>query len=367
MDEIRGDDIDKSVNMVLANEAALERVMKNCMPAFVKMSQQMAGLAHESTESAGQSTRNPSTDSVGESNLDNSMTQGIAENLTQLNIDSQDQGLDDSQAQDRVRPGESEVTLYRRGCTKVGEINTLHQLPIIQNIQNELNKWSQSVRQRQAADCNITGGLTSDSDNVTSDESALFTSSDDLDSSNHDTSNHVNLVAASGGGALAGRTAVQVQPSKKMRVVSAAAGSAATSVGQHVELEKVRAEERALEIVKQAANAKNSLLKPPGERISTVSTIDPSDGIDGSVLVSSNDITEQGQVRDRIREAFMIDQKHSSIGAFVDDTVKMHIQAGGYINLSRLLPKDTVVPDDDLVPNDRQRWNDLFGQGVRQG
>lgn len=37
------DDIDKSVNMVLNNEAAFERVMKNCMPAFFQMSQQMMG------------------------------------------------------------------------------------------------------------------------------------------------------------------------------------------------------------------------------------------------------------------------------------------------------------------------------------
>lgn len=216
-------------------------------------------------------------------------------------------------------------------------------MPIIQDIQNQLNKLNESLSgSLPGEDRNIVHNV-SDSDNVTSDESLLLTSSDDLDNSGH----HQQV-----SNSVAGRGA-PVSNLPERRVVETRPGGSGVQGGQyvargqadelrHAELQKTRAEVRAQEIVKQAANAKANLLKPPGES-SLNYNIDPSD----SLVVhhdhgKPNPISEPGtsgisqldSVQDCFRRAFMIDQKHAVLGAHIDDCVREAIQRGDYVNLS---------------------------------
>lgn len=278
-EQTQNDEIDKSINLIMSNEAALERVMKNCMPAFLQMTKQI-------NNSSDLVTNQCRPESMGrESILDRGeLSREIIDHAENVPNSHESQSQVITQAQEVVpMAGESDMTLYCRGCTKVGEDNALDQIPIIQNIQNELNRLNMSIGRGETGR-NIYNGV-SDSDNVTSDESLLMTSSDDMDSSNHD--NHgktdvVNNVFVAGrGGATttSGQTrrVVEVPQAGGMRVVSAAVGSAKQL--EHAELEKVQAEERAREIINQAANAKATLLKPPGENLSTVVNVDPRDSL----------------------------------------------------------------------------------------
>lgn len=350
------DEVNKSLKVVLDNPSALEAVMKSVMPAFVKMSQQMATEQQKTGPTPCVDERDIPVLARGES-----CTGEVSNNFQQLNIsDNQvDQGgrkmPEESTLQQvsvPVRGNESEVTVYRRGCTKVGEADSWKHLPIIQDIQNQLNRLNDSLSVScRGEDRNIVLN-TSDSDNVTSDESLLVTSSEELDNSAMN-SQQINSIAGRAGPAQYHRSQ-QNRPgcSGVQTEVSAVRGATAMN---HIELEKIRAEERAKEIVKQAANAKTTLLKPPGEN---TGIIDPSDslivnhdhgknGCTGSEPGTSG-LSQPGEVRDRFRQAFMIDQKHSVLGAHVDYCIREAIQRGDYINLARLLPKDTVVPDDDL-------------------
>lgn len=360
---VQDQDIDKSLKAVMENPSALETVIKNVMPAFVMMSQQYAA----GSPGPSAATQNVPVLARGESEVDGNFQQ-----LTiQSGNDEAEHGFDTSQSGGNHGDGavnapvdvpnnsengvaahgnESEVTVYRRGCTKVGESDNLRHLPIIQDIQNQLNKLNVVMGHPSGGEeLNIRNNV-SDSDNVTSDESLLLTSSDEFEGISRISAvnNASSNFAGRGNGANRGHQ-------QQMGPGPSAVGGARSIARDHAELEKLKADERAREIVKQAANAKAQLLKPPGE--SANSLLDPTDSLVihhnkgqdcPNVPGTSGVYPERPDVADRIRRAFMIDQKHSVLGAHVDDCVREAIQRGDYINLSRLLPKDAVIPDDDL-------------------
>lgn len=253
-------EMDKSINFVMTNETAFERIMKNCMPAFLRMTQEAAQEPKSTPGSAGESF--PVNLSLTENLTGLSLGDEVGQSTGIIEADVVNHGNHVNQP----KGNESEITLYRRGCTKEGEENTLRQLPIIQgiqNVQNELNRLSQGIVQEQMT-ANVTMEV-SDSDNVTSDESTLMTSSDDFETGNLSKSdsgnNGVGSMYIVGKGRQPGsRRVVEVPTTSRMRVVSAAAGRPDTEVPHtsvqrdHPELQKLQAEERAKEIVRQAAN-----------------------------------------------------------------------------------------------------------------
>lgn len=104
----------------------------------------------------------------------------------------------------------------------------------------------------------------------------------------------------------------------------------ATSFDPEAETRK-RARARADAVVKEAENAKTTLLKPPGE----------------PHLDSINETNTAAMDDDKISRAFKIDQKHDRITARVNRELIARIGLGQYINLQRLLPKNRVDPNDD--------------------
>lgn len=160
----------------------------------------------------------------------------------------------------------------------------------------------------------------SDSDNMTSDESLLFTSSDNLDSSSHEITNHgkVNHAVVGRGNATStsDRRVVEVPQLTHMQVISPAVGGADQLTRQsrdsprHAELEKVQAKQHVREIVRQATNAKTTLLKPPGENSSIICNVDPANNLKSAKSMIEPSVSlESDSMRDQIRDAFMIDQK----------------------------------------------------------
>lgn len=121
-----------------------------------------------------------------------------------------------------------------------------------------------------------------------------------------------------------------------------------------------RARARAVAVVREAENAKSTLLKPPGEQVTALS-LPISDSNDLRPLVSV-DVQSSGVSRPKdhpsddhtgddehgkFMRAFKIDQEFSSLTARVNPEIKMRIERGQYINLQRLLPKFRVDPNDD--------------------
>lgn len=123
-EQTQDDEIDKSINTILNNETALERVMKNCMPAFLEMSR------HVKEKNDQHMSNQPST-SYQEINPEPVLARGELDPVdTQVNS-----GLTNLTIQEAVpanmskevpsKDCDSEVTLYRRGCKKVGEQDQL--------------------------------------------------------------------------------------------------------------------------------------------------------------------------------------------------------------------------------------------------
>lgn len=124
---------------------------------------------------------------------------------------------------------------------------------------------------------------------------------------------------------------------------------------QEVDTRK-RARARAATVVKDAENAKATLLKPPGECDLHNHLLTQSQGPDG---VEKHPQEQAGMAgtsqpdmvgmrsEDKFTHAFKIDQEQDSLTARVNPEIKRRIAVGGYINLQRLLPKFRVDPNDD--------------------
>lgn len=111
-----------------------------------------------------------------------------------------------------------------------------------------------------------------------------------------------------------------------------------------------RARARATTVVREAENAKATLLKPPGENSVIIEQVNKTQDLAVQKVVRPDLEVPAGvddDEHDKFRHAFKIDQEFSSLTARVNPEIKRRIEQGQYINLQRLLPKFKVDPNDD--------------------
>lgn len=88
-------EIDKSINFIMSNEAAFERVMKNCMPAFFQMSQKVSDKAANETPTPSTST-GIGTDTVLERGESDQLNVSVTNEMTGLTL-GEERGNSDKQ------------------------------------------------------------------------------------------------------------------------------------------------------------------------------------------------------------------------------------------------------------------------------
>lgn len=309
-------DVEQSLRTVLSSEAALARVMKECAPVFAQAMQQAQGSL--SSQVVQVSVPQPSTSAAP---YNPSPLQAL-EKTGEIDANMRELNLSDREL--LPLSNDSEATVYTRACRRA-----------------DLTE----VDPR------------SDSDNLPSDESINVSSGDE-------TLNTGTMISVT-------NTVNEFIADQHRRVSHEEYKQRQTD--PEIE-QRNRARGRADAIVKEAENAKASLIKPPGElplpvqfASGEIRRVDPDDGFgDGtgpSVAAqatvpqansahSSKADPDPKYTEDRFRHAFRIDQKHNSLTSGISKDLKTRIQMGQYINLQRLLPRDRIDPTDD---HDRYR------------